>query len=328
MKIPLIGNIVDRILDRGGQTGLNQTRNSVKMAGYLLAPFIVGFIVAKTFLPPIYEDLATLLVLGLWVTGIVLFYSNAKTKASSYLPFPQSHWFFPDGQQHSFDLMVAPNGYEELVEYSDGSKLYRVFFKSRLAYQETDRAYPDIFDRALWKLPTNWNDTFDRNAEGEFFFENLFITHPACENIQVSVIEWDERGSYRLPLCVVTGCSYWAKKAIKSSGALMNEEDYKKTLKALGVQKAYVTELKAKNLELTNRNEFLEREHEEFVTETPVNIKKLSDDRIERIAKRHGNIMYAKKSLRDRILNLKTFAYAIVLVGFGMIISHFVFGFP
>ena len=123
MKLPLVDNIIDKVLQRnGGQSGLNQTRNSFKMAGYLLAPFIVGFILAKAILPPQYEDLATMLILVGWVVGIVVFYSNAKQKASSFLPFPQSHWFFPDGQQISYDLMVEPNGYEELLTYSDGSR--------------------------------------------------------------------------------------------------------------------------------------------------------------------------------------------------------------
>jgi hypothetical protein len=328
MRIPLIGNIIDHIKGKGAQTGLNQTSNSFKMAAYLLAPFLVGFIVAKTVLPPQLEDTATLIVFVSWIVGIILFYSNAKQKAASFLPFPQSHWFFPDGQQISYDLMVPEKGYEELAEYSDGSKLYRVYFRNRCAYQETDRPYPDIFDHALWKLPTNWNDTFKRNGAGEFFFENLFITHPACENIQVSVIEWDERGSYRLPLCAITGCSYWAERAIKDAGKNLSADDYKKTMKALAKQKAYVSELKAKNTELATRNMFLEKEHEEYVSNEPKTIKKLADDRLEAIIKRDSLIRYAKKSIWTRILNLKTFAYAIILTGITMLISHFFFGWP
>lgn len=328
-KIPLIGNILEKYLQSSGETGLNQTRNTVKMAVYMLAPFLVGFIFAKVFLPPHYEDLGSLLVLVLWLVGIVLFYSNAKAKASSYLPFPQSHWFFPDGQQHSYDLMLNPNGVEEMYEYSDGSFLYRFWLKNRLAYQERDRPYPDVFDNVIMKLPTNFNDSFDRNSEGEFFFEGLFITHPSCENIQVTVVGWDERGSYRIPVCVVTGCSYYARKMLENAGTGYDTEDERKReMRALQIQKAFVLELKAKNIEIMNRNRFLEKEHEEYTEKTPVNIKKLSDDRLEEIAKRHGNIMYAKRSLRDRILNLRTFAYAIVIVGFALLISHYVFGYP
>ena len=328
MKIPLLGNIVDRIKYRGVSTGLNQTRNSFKMAGYLLAPFLIGFIVTKTFIPNQYEDVATLGVLFFWIVGIVLFYSNSKTKASSYLPFPQSQWFYPDGQQISYDLMVLPNGFEEIAKYHDDTRLVRVFFKSPCAYQETDRPYPDIFDHALWKLPTNWNDSFKRNAEGEFFFDGLFISHPACENIQVTVIDWDERGSYRLPICVVTGCSYWAQKAIKGKGLNLNEEDYKKTIKALSIQKAYVTELKAKNIEISTRNQYLEKEHEEYVNNEPKVIKRLSDDRLEAIIKRDTLIRYARKSLLTRILNLKTLAYVVVFLAVILLVSHFILGYP
>ena len=326
MQIPLVDNIVEKIKG-GGSTGLNQTRNSFKMAGYLLAPFIVGWFVAKTILPPHLQDLASLAVLLFWVVGIVLFYSNAKARATNFIPFPQSHWFFPDGQQVSYDLMVLPSGWEQIKEYKNGTKLYRVFFKTSLAYQETDRPYPDVFDQALWKLPTNWNDTFQRNAEGEFFFDSLFITHPSCENIQVSVLKWDERGSYRLPVCVVTGCSYWGKVVIKNNGNLKAEAD-KKTMTEPEINEAINLELKAKTMELVNRNTYLEKEHEEYVNNAPRNIKKLSDDRLEAVIKRDTLIRYAKKSLRDRILNMKTFAYAIVLSAILLLTSHFILGYP
>ena len=326
MTIPLVDNIVGK-LKGGASTGLNQTRNSFKMAGYLLAPFVVGWFVAKAILPTNLQDIASLAVLLFWVVGIVLFYSNAKSRATGFIPFPQSHWFFPDGQQVSYDLMVLPSGWEELKIYEDDSRLYRVFFKSSLGYQETDRPYPDAFDQALWKLPTNWNDTFQRNAEGEFFFDSLFITHPACENIQVSVLRWDERGSYRLPVCVVTGCSYWGKVVIKNNGDLTIGAD-KKTMTEFEINEAVNLELKAKNSELVNRNTFLESEHEEYVNNTPRTIKKLSDDRLEQVIKRDTLIRYAKKSLRDRILNMKTFAYAIVLSAVLLLVSHFILGYP
>jgi len=328
MKIPLVGNIVDRIKYRGASTGLNQTKNSFKMAGYLLAPFLVGFIVAKTFLPKQYEDIATLGVLFFWVVGIVLFYSNSKTKASSYLPFPQSHWFFPDGQQVSYDLMVPPNGVEELIKYEDGSRLIRVFFKSSCAYQETDRPYPEIFDHALWKIPTNFNDTFKRNAEGEFFFDGLFISHPACENIQVTVIKWDERGSYRLPYCVITGCSYWAQKAIANEGKDLTEEENKKIVTDLEATESYVKELKTKNNELVTRNAFLETEAEYYTNKAPRDMKEFSDKRIKRIRTEVGDIMDTDQSWKDRILNLKTLAYAIVIMGMLLLVSHFILGYP
>ena len=326
MTIPLIGNIIDRIKYRGASTGLNQTRNSFKMAGYLLAPFVVGLIVSKTFIPPQYEDVGTLGLLCFWIIGIVLYYSNAKSKAASYLPFPQSHWFFPDGQQISYDLMVT--GWEQLVEYDDGSRLVRVFFKSSCAYQETDRPYPDIFNHALWKIPTNFNDSFKRNAEGEFFFDGLFISHPACENIQVTVIKWDERGSYRLPECVVTGCSYWAQKAIANKGKTLNDEETKKYMTDLEASEGIVAELKAKNIEITTRNSYLEKEHEEFVSKEPTTIKGLSDDRIVRIQKMYGNIMYAKKSAWTKILNLKTFAVIFFLLAVFAAASHVITGWP
>ena len=156
----------------------------------------------------------------------------------------------------------------------------------------------------------------------------MFITHPACENIQVTVIDWDERGSYRLPLCAVTGCSYWAKKAYQTSGQLLNELDMQKTITVLEKGKAYQQELKQKNNELVSRNEFLEMENEDLTTKLPETIKELSDRRFEANLKRYGLISNAKKSTWRTILNLKNFIYAIMLLAILAVVSHVVVGFP
>lgn len=321
-------SLIDSLRNRGAATGINQTSNTVKMAVYLLAPFIAGWIAVNTILPPELEDIATLAVFGIWLVAIALFYAKAKTASSSYLPFPQAHWFFPDGQQNSYDLMIPEKGYEKILEFADGSVIYRVNHNS-LYYQEADRQFPDIWKFSLWRLPAEWNKAFERNGSGEFFFDNLFVTHPACENIQVTVIEWDERGSYRVPLCIITGCSYYAHKA---------REEIEKTaqelittlapIEAADVQLAYVADLKQTLREVKTRNAFLEDEHDDFVDNIPATVKEMSDDRLQRIQKWYGDIMYAKKSRFAKILNLKSLAIILVILSALATASHFISGWP
>ena len=311
----------------GGRSGLNQTSNTMRMTAVITAPFIVGWIVLRMFVPPEFSDFGTVLFFIAWLAYVLILYANTKGKAASYIPFPQAHWFFPDGQQVNFDLMLPPKSWEELAVYQDGTALYRVYFKEKLEYQDTDRPYPDIFDRALWKLPAKWNDSFKRNGHGEFFFENLFVDHPACENIEVSVIEWDEQSSTRLPICVVTGCSWFYKEALESKGKKKLDPD-KKTITDIQALEATIKDLKEENRELSTRNEFLEQEAEHYTTETPEDIKELADKRLEANRKRYGTIMDTKGSLWSRITNLKTLGILIVVLSLVLVLSHFWFGWP
>jgi hypothetical protein len=312
---------------RSGKGGLGQSNNTVRMTGTITAPFIIGWLVIRVFLPEEYVDVATLVSFAIWMAYVLVLYSQTKSKAASYIPFPQSHWFFGDGQQINFDLFVPPKGYELIKEYLDGTMLYRVYFKDRYEYLETDRAYSDVFDRALWKLPADWKTSFHANGHGEFFFENLFVDHPSCENVEVSVIDWMEQGSTRTPICVVTGCSYFYKLAKDSRGKI-RLGDEKRTMGIVDLKEVAIADLNEEVLELRNRNEYLEQEHELYVKEEPTNIKKLSDNRMERTRNRVGDIMDTGQSLWNRIVNLKMFGIILGIVICAVILSHFLLGYP
>jgi hypothetical protein len=262
-----------------------------------------------------------------WIAYIIMLYAKAKSDAAGYIPFPQAHWFFPDGQQVTYDILVPPNGWEKVVDYPDGSRLYRVYFKDKLAYQEADRPYADVFNRALWKLPCEWNDAFKRNGHGEFFFENLFIDHPACENIEVGVIDWDEQGSNRLPVCVITGSSWYFEESRKTGGKLLPNPALRTTPKDKRLE-AVIVDLKEELRELRTRNRFLEDEAEQYSKQEPRDIKELSDKRLERIRGEIGDIMDTKQSVWTRILNFRTLAIVIGVLVLLVIMSHFILGFP
>jgi hypothetical protein len=319
--------ILGWIKNRGIHTGLQQTGNSFKMAAYILAPFLVVWFVIKLIVPMEYNDTASMVAFVGWIAYIIMLYAKAKSDAAGYIPFPQSHWFFPDGQQISFDLLVPPNGWEKVVEYPDGSMLYRVNFKDKCAVQEADRPYPDIFDHALWKVPCEWNVAFKRNSHGEFFFENLFIDHPACENIEVGVIDWDEQGSTRLPVCVITGSSWYYEESRKTGGKLLPNPALRTTGKEKRLE-AVIVDLKEENRELTSRNRFLESEAEQYTKKEPRDIKELSDKRLSRIREEVGDIMDTEQSWRERILNFRTLAIVVAVLVVLVVMSHFIIGWP
>ena len=283
--------IIKFIKNRGVKSGLGQTSNSIKMAAYIVAPLIAVWFIGQLLVPPGYQQVASAVEFIGWIAYILMLYSKVKADAAGYLPFPQSHWFFQDGQQVSYDLLVPSNGWEEIASYPDGSHAYRVHFKDRNEYQEADRPYPDIFDSAIWKTPANWTDSFNRTSHGEFFFENLFVDHPACENIALSVIFWDERGSSRTPVCLIHSCSYLYNMAKMNEGKAFPTVN----LPEADAKDLAIKDLKHKVFEVSTRNRYLEDEAEQYSKEGPEDIIELSDKRIEAFLKRHKSIMNAGK---------------------------------
>jgi hypothetical protein len=309
-------------------TGVDQTTNLVKMIGVLVVPFLAIFVAVQIFTPLEWIYLADVFCIVGWMMYITMLFTSAKSKSTSYLPFPQSHWRFPDGQQINYDLEVLPSdehGHECIKVYDDGAELHRVNFKTPICYKDKDRPFPDVFSYALWKIPAEWSKAFDRNGHGEFFAGTLFVDHPACENITVEVVGWDERATHRIPICIITGCSYTYKQTLAESGLTFPKVP---TMPQSQINDAVLTDLKNENAELWTRNDFLEDENERLNKTTPTNIQELSDKRMSNVVTRHKGIMNIPKESKFKILNLKTLAIVLIMALVVFVVTHFVWGWP
>jgi hypothetical protein len=319
-----ISSLKELLEKRGVHGGIGYTGNTIKMAAYLLAPLLVPWFLVNIFVPKPVSDMFVGLIFAGWLCFAMIFYFYLKAAAGEYVIFPQSHWRFPDGQQISYDLLVTPKsgdkkGWELKAEYPDGSTFYRVTFRDKNMYQDSNKLYPDIFDYALWKLPASWNDSFSRNGVGEFFFGGLFVTNSTCENIDVSVVDWDKRGSTRIPVCVITACSYYYKKVLEKQGRKLPDPDAKKVELA-----------EAKNLDLKSvlaitekENTYLEQEAERYSKEEPAIIKEMVDKGLGAFLKRHTTIMNAGKQGKwTKILNLRTLAWVMAIIFGSLLLMH------
>jgi hypothetical protein len=313
VSIPL----VEMLKNRGVRQGLGQTSNSVKMAALILLPLIGPWFAMNIFFRE-YSDIGTPIVFGGWMAVIIIYYYAKKASASEYWAFPQAGWQFPDGQQMRFDLCVPPNrgegmnGWEPVtvnekpVIYTDGSHLVKVAFKDRMFYQDPKRDIPDIFNEAFWKLPGSWQDSFDFNGFGEFFYEGLFITHTKSENVEVTVIDWDERGGSRIPVCAVTSCSFYHKQIRKFEGKILP----KPIMSKIEAKEAVIADLKKRNGRLSTRNDYLEQEAERHDREEPAIIKERLDREKDKILEEYSDVMDIKQPLSKRIWrNMKYLAY-------------------
>lgn len=319
MKIPL----VEMLKNRGVHQGLGQTSNSIKMAALILLPLIIPWFIVQLITTKEESTLYTPIILGGWIACIVIYFYAKKAAASEYSAFPQSGWQFPDGQQIRYDIFVLPNrgegenGWEPItlnekpVIYPDGSQLYKCTFKDKLAYQDPARDIPDIFNMALWKLPAAWQESFDFNGYGEFFYEGLFITSAKCENIEVTVIDWDERGGARIPICVITSCSYYHKQVRKQDGKILP----KAIMTKLEARDAIIADIKKRNARLTTRNQYLETEAERHDKEEPAIIKERVDKEKDKMLQEFTDIMDIKEPLAKRFWrNAKYLFYAGIIV--------------
>jgi hypothetical protein len=317
-----VSGFLDRLQNRGVHSGLNQTSNSIKMAAYIVAPFIGAWFAVQLLFDKATTQILTPIIFGAWLVGMILYFFNLQSKLVTYTAFPQSHWRFPDGQQIALDILVppAPNDYKLEHEYTDGSKLYTVPFKDKIMYQDPRREYPDIFDRAAWKLPAEWTKSFDFNALGEMFFEGMFVSHSKSENIEVSVMGWKENGSNRIPYCVVTSCSQYYR-LIKASGGKQLPNIEAKAMPKVTELEAQILILEKDKKELQEHNGFLEVELEQASKKDPDEMRKGIDRGIASFEKRHKTIMNAGKgSLLTRLLNGKYIALAI---GIGLALFAF-----
>lgn len=325
MKIPL----VEVIKNRGVHQGLGQTSNSFKMAALILLPLIVPWFAVQILATKEQASLYTPIVFGGWIASIIIYFYAKKAAASEYSAFPQSGWQFDDGQQIRYDVFVQPNrgegdnGWEPItikdkpVIYTDGSQLFKVSFKDKLAYQDPSRDTPDVFDTAIWKLPASWQESFDFNGYGEFFYEGLFITHTKCENIEVTVIDWDERGGARIPVCVVSSCSWYHKQVRKYDGKVIP----KTVMSKLETREAIIADIKKRNARLTTRNQYLEVEAERHDKEEPEIIKERVDKEVDAVLHEYSDVMSIKPSIMKRLWrNAKyLFYFGIVMIIFVII---------
>ena len=313
MNVPLI----DYIKNRGVHQGLGQTSNSIKMAGLILLPLIVPWLIIQMFFRA-QTDIFTPIILVGWLGTIVIYYYSKKASASEYIAFPQSGWQFPDGQQQRYDLCVLPNrgegqnGWEPVTVnekpliYKDGSHVVKVAFKDKLAYQDPNREIPDVFNQAFWKLPASWTDSFTFNGFGEFFYEGLFVTQTKCENIELTVVEWDERGGSRIPICIMQSCSWYHKFVRGYEGKVLA----KPVMTRLDAKDTIIADVKKRNARLTTRNSYLEQEAERHDKEEPAIIKERLDQEKDKVLQEYSDIMDMKTPMSKRLWrNAKYFVY-------------------
>ena len=307
----------------GGVTGLNATENNAKMTGAIVGPFLAMWLFAKIFLPSQMYDLAVTVSLFGWLAWVVILWAWSKSDASGLIPFPQSKWKFPDGTCRTFDIKVPPDSWEKIADLPDGMMAYKVYFAEKFLYQDPDLPFPDVFDMAYWILPAEWDKSFQRRAVGEFFHKGVFVSHPACEDVSVYVLDWETKEGERFPICLISDCAYVYYQALqryRSPALGENGLDMASALWTL-----YSDGRKREGKLLTHAT-YLEDRLEVAEKESSKDWRKAVDNRLKAIRERHARIMDTKPPLLTRILNFKTLAMVLLVMTFVLVIGRLFFG--
>lgn len=302
-----------------GISGYNATENNLKMTVVILGPFLALWMGIRMVMPPPLYDSAVTVSVFIWLAYVIMLYAWAKADASGYIPFPQSKWKFPDGTCKTFDLKVPPDSWEKIMELPDGKVAYKVYFSDRFAYQDPDMPFPDIFDMAYWILPALWDKSFQRRAFGEFFHKGLFVTHPACEDISVYVLDWETKEGERFPVCMISDCAQTYFNALDTYRTPLETEG------GVNVRETLLTlyrDGRKREGKLLSHASYLEDRLEVAEKESSKDFKKSADERMKSVRKRHSRIADTKEGRLTRFLNLKTLAWMLFFLGVLAIIGR------
>lgn len=206
----------------GGITGLNQMDSNIKMLLIGTAPLLLIVAVNQFFITgtPFEEFgwMITMFGLGGEAIWIGMLYTRAKAEANGLIVFPQAHVRWPDGSSSWFDLKTTADGIQEVCQYPNGQRGYRIRFLDRYEHQDKKMPYPYVFNVMNWKVPAEWADTFERLSQGEVFHGNVFVDHGSCEPTTLWVKEVPETEDGFEPLCLVADSSFQYKQWLRNNG--------------------------------------------------------------------------------------------------------------
>ena len=289
-------------------TGIGLTESNLKMMGVILAPFLACFAVIRFCLPQELYDLYISFAFGGWLIWVVMVWAWAKSDANNFIVFPQSKWKFPSGDCRTFDLKVPADSWEELEQFKDGSRGYKVGFDGTYEYADPSLPFPRVWSMAYWILPATWDLSFARRAFGEFFHKGVFVTKPDCEDISVYVIGWETIGGEHFPVCLINDCALTYKRVMRATKLM--------SIGKASRNQALLTMLRASRKKVDSLNQhtaYLEDRVDIAERESAEKFKDSADKRMQANRKRVARIMDTKESIWTRFKNLKTLAFVILI---------------
>ena len=245
--------------------------------------------------------------MAVWIAGVYGVHSHMKMQAADYLVFDQAKFRFDENTVTTVDLFIPKDAIQYIGKLGEGKHAYRV---GPLPYS-IGYLHPDLglisFNRADWVLPAKWNDTFFFKPGGEVFWGGIPMTHPNTEGLVLHVKGWQQKMGEYIPTCEVADSTFHYKHGM--AGINPKRVD----LTSEDIDKMETTVLKKENIELHLKTKDLEH-HLGKVLDESVDQEKIYRERLADAKRKYVDIMRVEEPWKYRLLNLKTFAIAIVAV--------------
>ena len=254
--------------------------------------------------------------MAVWIAGVYGVHSHMKMEAADFLVFDQAKWRFDENTVTTVDIFIPKDAIQYIGKLGEGKYAYRI---GPLPYS-IGYLHPDLglisFNRADWVLPAKWNDTFFFKPGGEVFWGGIPMTHPNTEGLVLHVKGWQQKMGEYIPTCEVADSTFHYKHGmagINPKRVNLTDED---------IDKMETTVLKKENIELHLKTKDLEH-HLGKVLDESVDQEKIYRERLADAKRKYVDIMRVQEPWKYRLLNLKTFAIAIVAIVIIIIMARF-----
>jgi hypothetical protein len=316
----VLKGLLERLGVGGPKVGLDQQTNTVKYVLIVAGPFYAVWGVTNYLqyigFPQEYVMMLLGVGMAVWIAGVYGVHSHMKMEAADFLVFDQAKWRFDENTVTTVDIFIPKDAIQYIGKLDEGKHAYRI---GPLPYS-IGYLHPDLglisFNRADWVLPAKWNDTFFFKPGGEVFWGGIPMTHPNTEGLVLHVKGWQQKMGEYIPTCEVADSTFHYKHGM--AGINPKRVD----LTSEDIDKMETTVLKKENIELHLKTKDLEH-HLGKVLDESVDQEKIYRERLADAKRKYVDIMRVEEPWKYRLLNLKTFAIAIVAIVVIVILARF-----
>ena len=316
----VLKELAERLGIGGPKVGLDQQTNTVKYVLIIAGPFYAVWGVTNYLQYIGFPQEYVMMILGvgmaIWIAGVYGVHSHMKMQAADFLVFDQAKWRFDENTVTTVDIFIPKDAIQYIGKLDEGKHTYRI---GPLPYS-IGYLHPDLglisFNRADWVLPAKWNDTFFFKPGGEVFWGGIPMTHPNTEGLVLHVKGWEDYMGEHIPTCEVADSTFHYKHGM--AGINPKRMD----LTDADIEKSQIMTLKKENIGLRLQNKDL-ADHLDKALNESVDQEKVYRKRHADWKRKVQDIMATEEPWKYRLLNLKTFAIAIIGVVVIVILARF-----
>ena len=306
----------------GGQVAVfSEKQKMVKLILMILVPFYIvwGMFNFLFFFGYPMEWSMIVLVCGFfgWGCFIVILMNQRQMEASQYICFRQAKWRMSVTDRIAGDLYIDRDiEYEGLL---GGYQIYRPHFPFGVPYRHPtfNNGEGVVINEAYWLLPDKWEETFYHVPQQEAWYGSLPVAVMG-EDLTLHNIGWGIKYGKYIPIAIVKDSNRHYEATL---GRVALEE--KEKAPKMATLLSQIGTLTRANMDLSVELA-QEVQANKGLTDSTDNLKRLKEEALQDIKKRHGDI---KRMPTNRFANInwRLVVLGIALIGVFVTIWYWIF---